>query len=90
MRTGRKAYIVKAYIVQRPPEIREMIMSSQPGSPDTPDRPEWSERRTVPEPVIPAQKARQGATGHNVRYVLGFGLGAVFIVFAVIWLIYFA
>ena len=28
--------------------------------------------------VLPTDKARQGVTGHNVRYVLGFGLaGAV-------------
>ena len=28
--------------------------------------------------VLPADQARQGVTGHNVRYVLGFGLaGAV-------------
>lgn len=28
--------------------------------------------------------ARQGVTGHNVRYVLGFGLAGVIIAFAVI------
>ena len=39
--------------------------------------------------VITAQKARQGATGHNVRYVLGLGLAGVIIAFVVIYFIYF-
>jgi hypothetical protein len=41
-------------------------------------------------PAVPAQQARQGVTGHNVRLVLGFSTAAVVIVFAIIWLIYFA
>ena len=45
-----------------------------------------SEHRTV----IPTQKARQGVTGQNVRYVLGFGLVAVIVAFVVIYIIYFA
>jgi hypothetical protein len=67
-----------------------MNMSSQHSDADTPRRSQWSERETVQEPVLPAQKARQGAIGHNVRYVLGFGTAAIVIVFAVIWLAYFA
>jgi len=51
---------------------------------------EWSERQTVHSPVVPAQQARQGVTGHNVRYVLGFSIAAVVIVFLAIWLVYFA
>jgi len=49
---------------------------------------EWS----APEQqrVVPAQRARQGIMGQNVRYVLAFGLGALVIVFAIIWLVYFA
>jgi hypothetical protein len=43
-----------------------------------------------PHPVVSAQQARQGATGHNVRYVLGFGLAAVVIVFGIIYVAYFA
>lgn len=32
--------------------------------------------------VLKADQARQGVTGHNVRYVLGFGLvGAILVVF---------
>lgn len=41
-------------------------------------------------PVVPAQQARQGVTGHNVRLVLGFSIAAVVIVFTIIWLAYFA
>jgi len=41
-------------------------------------------------PVIPARQARQGVTGHNVRFVLGFSITAVVIVFAIIWIVYFA
>jgi hypothetical protein len=40
--------------------------------------------------VVPTQQARQGVTGHNVRYVLGFGLIGVIIVFAVVYAVYFA
>jgi len=55
----------------------------------TPQQREWSERQTV-HPVTPTQDARQGVTGHNVRYVLGFGIAAIVIAFFVIWLVYFA
>jgi hypothetical protein len=64
-------------------------MNSQQNA-DTPQRREWSERRTVHGPVLQEQNARQGATGHNVRYVLGLGIAAIVIVFLVIWLVYFA
>ena len=40
--------------------------------------------------VIPARQARQGVIGHNVRLVLGFSLAAVVVVFAIIWIAYFA
>jgi hypothetical protein len=36
--------------------------------------------------VVPTDKARQGVTGHNVRYVLGFGIVGVVIGFAAAWL----
>lgn len=58
-------------------------------SPDT-RAPEYKEadRATAHEPVIPAQRARQGVTGHNVRYVLGFGMAAVVVAFVVVYLVY--
>ena len=43
-----------------------------------------------PRQVVSAQQARQGVTGHNVRRVLGFSIAAVVIVFAIIWIVYFA
>lgn len=48
---------------------------------------EWSERETVHTPVVSAQNARQGATGQNVRYVLGFGIVAIIIAFFIIYLL---
>ena len=35
-------------------------------------------------------RARQGVTGHNVRYVLGFGLAGAIIALTVLYLFYFA
>jgi hypothetical protein len=58
--------------------------------------PEYNEadRRVPPRtvaspPVVPTPKARQAVTGHNVRYVLGFGLGAIIIAFIIVYLLYF-
>jgi hypothetical protein len=63
-------------------------MSSQRDT-EAPQRREWSEQQTVHSPVLSAQNARQGATGHNVRYILGFSVAAIVIVFFVIYLVYF-
>jgi hypothetical protein len=50
-----------------------------------------SDRQPVePHRVVPTQQARQGVTGHNVRYVLGFSIAAIVILFVIIWLAYFA
>jgi hypothetical protein len=49
-----------------------------------------SSERPEPRHVIPARQARQGVTGHNVRFVLGFSIAVVVIVFAIIWFVYFA
>jgi hypothetical protein len=50
------------------------------------------DRRFEPEQpfVVSTREARQGVTGHNVRYVLGFSLAALIIAFGIIWLIFFA
>jgi hypothetical protein len=40
-------------------------------------------------PVVSKDEARQGVTGHNVRYVLGFSLTAVIIAFAILYVVYF-
>ena len=39
--------------------------------------------------VKPTTKARGGVTGHNVRYVLAFGLGGVIIAFLIIALYFY-
>jgi len=46
-------------------------------------------RPAVSPPVVPTPRARQGVTGHNVRYVLGFGLAAVIVGFMVVYWAYF-
>lgn len=40
--------------------------------------------------VETATEARAGATGHNVRYVLTFGLFGVVVLFAIVYLYFFA
>ncbi|HZS63987.1 MAG TPA: hypothetical protein VFA53_05760 [Xanthobacteraceae bacterium] len=40
-------------------------------------------------PVLSANKARQGVTGQNVRYVLYIGTGAVIALFVVVYILYF-
>jgi hypothetical protein len=54
------------------------------------ERAAQSDPENQERPVISTQRARQGVTGHNVRYVLGFGLAAIIIAFAVIYIAYFA
>ena len=58
----------------------------------SPDKraPEYKEAdRRAPQAAIPTPQARQGVTGHNVRYVLGFGLVAVIVAFVIVYLISF-
>jgi hypothetical protein len=54
----------------------------------SPDRP--VSEPTEPRTVVATEQARQGVTGHNVRYVLGLGLAAVIVAFVVLYAIYFA
>jgi hypothetical protein len=56
--------------------------------PDT-RSPEYKEADQASTTAVPAVRARQGVVGHNVRFVLGFGLAAIIIAFLVIYLIYF-
>jgi hypothetical protein len=59
-------------------------------SPDT-RAPEYKEadRKAMEQPGLPARRARQGVTGHNVRYVLGFGLVGIIVAFIIVYLIFF-
>jgi hypothetical protein len=56
------------------------------------DRTEFGQRHLQSEQrtVVPTQQARQGVTGHNVRYVLGIGIVAAIVAFAALYVIYFA
>lgn len=55
-----------------------------------PKAPEYKEakRRSAREPGIPTPQARAAVTGHNVRYVLAFGLIAVVAAFLIVYLVY--
>ena len=55
-----------------------MIMNSDP------------ERPSNHRSVLATNEARDGVTGHNVRYVLTFGLLAVIVEFAIIYVAFFA
>jgi len=63
-------------------------------SPDT-RAPEYKEvdqtvdRTAAQRPTLPARRARQGVTGHNIRYVLGFGLAGIIVAFIIVYLIFF-
>jgi hypothetical protein len=48
-----------------------------------------ADRQAAPPAPVPAPRARQAVTGHNVRYVLGFAIAAVVIAFIIIYLIFF-
>jgi hypothetical protein len=52
--------------------------------------PEYKEadRKTAQQTVVPTARARQGVTGHNVRYVLGFGIAAIVVAFIIVYVIY--
>jgi hypothetical protein len=41
-----------------------------------------------PETVVPTDQARQGVTGHGVRYVLAFGLLGIIFAFAMTLVIF--
>jgi hypothetical protein len=47
-------------------------------------------RSQQPRVVLDKDEAREGVTGHNVRYVLGFSLAGVVAVFVLLYIFYFA
>lgn len=48
------------------------------------------ELRDQDDGAISPNRARQGVTEHNVRYVLLFGLGGVVVAFGVLYMFFFA
>ena len=83
-------------IVRGKPVCKEATPFSRPSmSPDT-QAPEYKEAdrqvppgRVVSPPIVTTPRARQGVTGHNARYVLGFGLSATIVAFIIVYLLYF-
>jgi hypothetical protein len=78
------------------PVYKEATSIPRPSMSHDTQAPEYKEadRRVPPRPVVspsivPTPRARQGVTGHNVRYVLGFGLTAIIIAFIIVYLLYF-
>jgi hypothetical protein len=69
-------------MVSRDVHVKTPAPSSEPR-----ERFEWSGERQfeAERPVLGEVEARQGVTGHNVRYVLLFGLVAVILAFAAIF-----
>jgi hypothetical protein len=53
------------------------------------DRRAANQAATQQQPTVPTTRARQGVTGHNVRYVLGFGVAAVVVAFVIVYVIFF-
>jgi hypothetical protein len=48
---------------------------------------ESSRHEPAASDIVDTTRARQGVTGHNVRYVLAFGIVGVVILFAVAYLV---
>jgi hypothetical protein len=47
-------------------------------------------KSSAERPIVSNEdRARQGVTGHGVRYVLGWGLVGIVIVFAILYLVFF-
>jgi hypothetical protein len=78
-----REHMASFFVDATEPYIRDKRMS-----PDT-RAPEYKEAdRKTAQPAMSTPRARQGVTGHNVRYVLGFGMAAVVAAFVIVYLIY--
>jgi hypothetical protein len=70
----------------QPPKVR--AMTSEPRSDMRPNSPSVSAQESEDsEDSIETNKTRQGVTGHNVRYVLFFGIAGVIVGFVLVYLI---
>jgi hypothetical protein len=68
---------------------REQSMNPDTRAPEYKEVDQKPDRTAAQQPVLPARRARQGVTGHNVRYVLGFGLVGIIVAFIIVYLIFF-
>jgi hypothetical protein len=64
------------------------MMSSDTRAPEYKEADRQTAHSDAQQPVVPTTRARQGVTGHNVRYVLGFGIAAAVVAFAIVYIIY--
>jgi len=69
----------RSFLFDAEPKLLNTVQYSMDLSQGDPER----------RPVLSKVEARQGVTGHNVRYVLWFGLAAVIVAFAAIYFFYF-
>lgn len=96
---GRHSRLCRRFGAEHGTGRRGLFMSAaKPRMPMTkePDTraPEYKEANgrtaeTTERAVVPTARARAGVTGHNARYVLGFGLAGIVVAFLAIYLIYF-
>jgi hypothetical protein len=68
---------------------RESQMSPDTRAPEYKEVDQNVDLTATQHPTLPARRARQGVTGHNVRYVLGFGLAGVIVAFIIVFVIFF-
>ena len=69
--------------------LEDSFPASDPVAMEQPAIPQSGAPWESPAPVIATKRARQGVTGHNVRYVLALGLAGVIVAFAVVYLAYY-
>ena len=60
---------------------QEQTRPASGAAPEMGSGPEMHRTRSGDEVVINPVRARQGVTGHHVRFVLGFGIAAVVVAF---------
>ena len=82
---------VLAYCGQGPPHLPPMNKALAHRPRRSSQSPVGATKKSPSRPVSPAVpfRSRRSTTGHNVRYVLGFGLIAVIIAFVIVYLVYF-
>jgi len=68
-------------------QTQEQTRQASGAAPEMGSGPEVHRTREGDEIVVNAVRARDGVTGHNVRFVLGIGLAAVVVAFVVAYLV---
>ncbi len=63
-------------------QVQEKVGPAAGAAPEMGSRPEMHRTNSGDEVVLNTTRARQGVTGHHVRFVLGFGIAGAVVVFA--------